>query len=93
MSISIAGRTVMIGDPLYHTGLRSWGTVIGYDGGSAKVEISTGGQPRTVYVQQGGRVNNVRVMYWHEPIIFDMPFQNIDKYQRLLDAITVEFPS
>lgn len=92
--ISVAGRQVFEGDPLYHTGFQAWGTVIGYDGGSAKLQIIGGnGQPRILYVQQGGLVNGARVIYWHEPLRLDLPFQNIAKYQRLMDNIVAEFPS
>jgi hypothetical protein len=94
MSITIAGRHVLLGDPLYHTGFKAWGTVVGFDGGSAKVQITgANSQPRVIFVQQGGRINGVRVMYWHEPLHLDLPFQNIDKYQRLIDHIIAEFPS
>lgn len=94
MSITVAGREVFVGDPLYHIGFKAWGVVSGYDTGSAKLELTgSGGQQRTLYVQQGGRVNGVRVIYWHEPILLDLPFQNVSKYQRLLDAIVAEMPS
>jgi hypothetical protein len=94
MSITIAGRHVLLDDPLYHTGFQAWGLVTGFDGGSAKLEINgANGQARTLYVQQGGRINGVRVIYWHEPIRLDLAFQNVTKYQRLLDNIVAEFPS
>jgi hypothetical protein len=94
MSITVAGRQVLLDDPLYHTGFKAWGVVIGFDGGSAKLEINgANGQQRVLYVQQGGLVNGVRVIYWHEPLRLDLPFQNITKYQRLMDNIVAEFPS
>lgn len=94
MSITITGRHVLIGDPLYHTGFKAWGTVSGYDGNSAKLDIiGANGQPRTLFVQQGGLVGGVRVIYWHEPLVFEVPFQSVSKYQRLLDAIVAEMPS
>lgn len=94
MSITITGRTVVIGDPLYHTGFKAWGVVTGYDGNSAKLDIiGANGLPRTLYVQQGGMVGGNRVVYWHEPLRFEVPFQSVTKYQRLLDAIVAEMPS
>lgn len=94
MSISIAGRIVTVGDPLYNTAMRAWGTVSGYDGLSAVLTITgNDGASRTLYVQQGGYVNNLRVIYWHEPLVLDLPFQNITKYQQVLNSLVTEFPS
>lgn len=92
MSIVIAGREVQLGNPLYHTGFKAWGTVTAFDIGSAKLAIiGANGLPRTLYVQTGGLVNGVRVIYWHEPLAFDLPMQNVDKYQNLLNALVTEF--
>lgn len=92
--IVIAGRTVQLNDPLYHTGFRAWGTVIGFESGSAKLNIvGANGLPRVLYVQNGGLVNNVRVVYWHQPLTLDLPVQNITKYQAVLDALVTEFSS
>lgn len=91
MSVVIAGRPVVLNDPLYHTAFKAWGTVIGFDLGSAKLQlIGANGQPRLVYVQTGGIVNGNRVVYWHAPLVLDLPVQNVDKYQRLLDALIAE---
>lgn len=91
MSITIAGRAVKVGDPLYHTGFQAWGTVDRFDGGSAVLSITgANGRPRKLYVQQGGMVNGVRVIYWHEPLVFDRPYADVTKYQRLLDALVAE---
>jgi hypothetical protein len=90
----IAGRHVLLDDPLYHTGFKAWGVVEGFDGGSAKLRLTgANGQTRIIFVQQGGFVNGVRVVFWHEPLRLDLPFQNITKYQRLMDNIVAEFPS
>lgn len=90
--IVIAGRTVLLNDVLYHTGFRAWGTVIGFDTGSAKLNIvGANGQARVIYVQTGGLVNGVRAVYWHEPLVLDLPFQNITKYQTVLNAVVAEF--
>lgn len=91
MSITIAGRLVKQGDPLYHTAFQAWGTVVGFDGGSAKLQLAgANGQTRILYVQQGGRVNGVRTVYWHEPLQLDLPQQDVTKYQRLLDNLVAE---
>lgn len=92
MSIVIAGRTVQQGDPLYHTAFKAWGTVVGFEVGSAKLEIIGGnGQPRILYVQNGGMSNAVRAVYWHEPIALDLPIQNIGAYQAVVDALVSNF--
>lgn len=91
MTITIAGRRVKQNDALYHTGFQAWGVVVGFDGGSAKVQIAgANGQSRILYVQQGGMVNGVRVVYWHEPLQLDLPRQDILKYQRLVDWLVSE---
>lgn len=91
--IVIAGRQVALGDPLYNTALQAWGTVDRFDSGAAVLRITgANGRPRELFVQQGGFVNGVRVIYWHEPIVLDRPYQNISKFQRLLDAIVEEMP-
>jgi hypothetical protein len=92
--ISVAGREVKIGDPLYHIGLRAWGTVTGSDVGSAILTITgANDQSRSLYFTAGGMVNGKRVIYWHEPLVLDVPYQNIGKYQAILNALVQEFPS
>jgi hypothetical protein len=90
--IVIAGRTVQLGDPLYHTGFKAWGTVVGFDTGSARLQIiGANAAPRILYVQTGGMVNGRRVIYWHEPLTLDLPVQNIGKYQAIVNALVSEF--
>lgn len=92
MSVVIAGRTVRKDDTLYHTGFKCWGKVIGFDGGSAKISIcGANGRERILHVQTGGKVNGKRCMYWHEPLKLDAPYQNIQKLQRVVDALVMEF--
>jgi len=94
MSVIIRGRTVKVNDPLYHIGFRTWGIVEGFDVGSAKLRIQgSNNQSRIVYVQNGGLVNGNRVIYWHEPLVLDVPYQNVSKYQAILDAVVGEFPT
>lgn len=92
MSVTIAGRTVKVGDPLYHTSFQAWGTVKGFDGDVAKLEIiGANGRSRTLYVQTGGIVNGKTVVKWHKPLELNLPYQDITKIQRVLDAIVSEF--
>jgi hypothetical protein len=92
--IVIAGRTVALNDVLYDTKFKAWGTVVGFDVGAAKLSIVGGnGVPRIIYVQAGGLVNGTRTVYWHEPLVLDLPVQNITKYQNVLNAIIAEFGS
>lgn len=94
MSVIIAGRPVVVGDALYHMQFRAWGVVEGYDpGGAAKLRITGGdGQSRVVFVLSGGLSAGQHVIYWHEPLILDLPVQNLSKYQTILDALVAEFP-
>lgn len=90
--ITIAGRQVQIGDSLYHIGLRAWGSVTGYDvSGVAKLTIAgANSNSRVLYVQQGGNVNGQRMVYWHEQLRLDLPRQDIQRYQRLVDLLVAE---
>ena len=93
MSIVIAGRQVEVGNSLYHTGFKAWGVVTGFDpSGPALLELAaSNNQTATLYVQNGGIVNNVRVVYWHAPLVLDLPTADITKYQTLLNALVTAF--
>jgi hypothetical protein len=94
MSIIVAGREVKLNDALYHIAFRAWGTVTGFDDGSAILTLQgANNQTRNLYFLTGGIVNGNRVIYWHEPIALDLPFQDIGKYQAVLDTLVREFPS
>lgn len=94
MTIKIAGRTVRKQDPLFHVGLNTWGVVEGFDVGTAILKISgANGAERRMFVQNGGMVNGVRAVYWHEPLVLDLPTQNIGAIQSVVDAIVAEFYS
>lgn len=89
--MNIAGRQVKIGDALYHIAFQAWGTVVGFDGGSAKIRIvGANGHERILYAQDGGRINGARMLYWHTPLELDVPVANIDKLQRIVDLLVQE---
>ena len=90
MTIAIAGRVVQEGDPLYHRGLQAWGTVVGFDVGIAVLRVIQGETSRTFRVQANGYINNVRQVFWHEPLWLDLPRQDVSAYQRILDAVLLE---
>lgn len=93
MSIIIAGRTVQNGDPLYHIGYHAWGVVKGFDStGPALLEINAGGgHKRTLFVANGGLINNKRLVFWHVPLVLDLPYANVTKYQALIDTAVEQF--
>lgn len=93
MSIVIAGRQVEVGNSLYHTAFKAWGVVKGFDpSGPALLELSAANnQKTTLFVQNGGVVNGVRVVYWHAPLVLDLPTADIAKYQTLLNALVQNF--
>lgn len=91
MSILIADRPVRVGDKLYHVGFESWGTVTRYDpSGSAELSMKGRGGIRKVLVQNNGIVTGRRMVYWHEPLRIDMPFQNVSSMQRVIDVLAKE---
>lgn len=86
--IKIAGRDVKVGDSLYHVGLKSWTRAVRYDpSGSLEVEVKTGGYNRKLMVTKGGKVNGVRQMYWHEPLVLDLPQYDITAYQNVVNLV------
>lgn len=85
-SILIAGKPVVIGDSLYHTGYQAWGRVTGFDMNTAILQIAG----RKVYVANGGIAAGMQQVQWHEPLRLNLPVRDITKYQRMLDAL-VEF--
>lgn len=94
MSIVIAGRQVAVGNSLYHVGFKAWGVVKGFDpSGPALLELTAGSQTVTLFVQNGGIINGVRQVYWHAPLVLDLPTPNTTKYQTLLDALVENFGS
>ena len=87
----IAGRQVKVGDALYHMAFQAWGTVIGFDGGSAKIRIvGANGHERILYAQNGGMINGARMLYWHTPLVLDAPVANIDKLQTVVNLLVQE---
>lgn len=87
----IANRLVKIGDTLYHKSLGVWGTVSRFDRtGSAVFEIKDGMRRRELIVQDGGLIFGKRQLYWHSPVVLDLPKQDISAIQRIVDAVASE---
>lgn len=89
MAIKIANRQVAVGDRLYHSKLGLWGTVTRFDtSGPAIMEIEVPPYgPRRLFVQNGGKINNERVVYWHEPLKLDLPTSDIRFMQSIVDLL------
>lgn len=86
--ISIAGKQVALGDMLYHTGLKVWAKAVRYDpSGSLEVQVQSAMGNRKMLVTQGGNVNGVRQMYWHEPLDLDIAVSDVSSYQALIDLV------
>lgn len=91
MTILIAGRAVKKDDKLYHRGFEAWGRVNRYDpSGSAEFIIKGHGGERKMLVQNGGMVNGRRLVYWHEPVLIDLPYSDISSVQRVVDVLAAE---
>lgn len=93
MSISIAGRNVVVGDSLYHIGFRAWGSVTGFDAsGPAILDLpGSGGQVRRLMVLNGGIINGQHVVYWHLPVSLNLPRSDISKIQAIVDLVVAEY--
>lgn len=87
MSITIAGRVVKKGDKLYHRGFNLWGTVTKLEDRSivATVQGVGNGNIREIRITNGGMVSGVRQIYWHEPLVLDLPTSDVSDYQRTVD--------
>lgn len=84
MAVIIAGREVKIGDTLYHVAFQAWGTVQRFDTNSAVLRLTLGNE---VFVASGGVTNGKRQVYWHQPLVLDLPVSNVSKYQEVLDYL------
>ena len=93
MSITIANRSVKIGDRLFHAAYSSWVTIKSFDStGAARAEAKTAdGRIFQLLIQQGGHQNGRRVLYWHEPLKLDIPSSDISKYQAVVDLLVQRF--
>lgn len=89
--ISIAGRVVPVGTPLYHTTMRAWGIVHEYDGPVAILRFELpNGRHRDVRLTDGGFSQGIRVAYWHPPLVLDLPTNSIVRFQRVVDLLVEE---
>lgn len=89
--MNIAGRTLKVGDTVYHRALDTWGVIIRFDRtGSAEFEIKGPKGNRVLMVQDGGIVNGRRQIFWHEPLFLDLPRRNISAIQRVVNAVADE---
>ena len=89
--ISIAGRTVPVDTPLYHTTLRSWGIVHSYDGPVAVLRFALpNNRTRDVRLTEGGFSQGIRVAYWHPPLVLDLPTASVVRYQHVVDLLVAE---
>lgn len=92
MEIKIAGRSVPVGARLYHLAWDTFGTVTGYDAsGSAELTlVNQSGFRRRIYVQNGGKVNGIKLVYWHKKINLDLPIDDISALQAVVDTVSTE---
>ena len=92
MEIKIAGRSVPIGARLYHMGWDTFGTVTGYDpSGSAELSIvSSTGARRRMFVTEGGYINGVKQVYWHDKIELYLPIEDVSTLQKVVDLFSGE---
>jgi len=86
MSIKIAGREVKTGDHLYHSRLGSFGRVLRVQSKNIELHVSTRqGAEVVFFVTEGGKINGEKLVYWHPPLVLDVPYRDISHLQALLD--------
>jgi hypothetical protein len=85
--ITIAGKNTTVGDELWHVGLRLWAQVTA----TGIVTINGVNDQKVKYsFTTGGVINGKKQLYWHSPLILDLPVRDISKYQRIMDALVKE---
>lgn len=85
---TIAGKPTVVGDELWHNGLRLWAqvtepgivTIKGINDQKVKYAFAT-----------GGTINGKKQLSWHQPLVFDVPSRDVTKYQALLDTAYAQF--
>jgi hypothetical protein len=85
--ITVAGKNTLVGDELWHIGLRLWArvtapgivTINGVNDQVVKYAFTT-----------GGFINGKKQLAWHSPLLLDLPVRDVSKYQRILDALVKE---
>lgn len=87
--IKIAGREVQIGNSLYHSSLRMWGSVARYDAsGAAVLEIAqSSGASRKLLITDGGTVAGRKEIFWHEPLFLDSPLSDVSDIQEIVNIV------
>lgn len=92
MEIKIAGRSVPVGARLYHIRWDAFGSVTGYDPtGSAIMKLTNrSGMERNIHVQNGGKVNGVKLVYWHKKIDLDLPIDDVTMLQTVVNTVSDE---
>lgn len=78
-----------VGDSLYHVRAGVWGQIVGFDPtGPAIFEVNTGDhRSRRILIQDGGKVNGIKMLKWHEPVSVDLPFSDVSRLQHLIDFL------
>lgn len=71
--ITVAGDQVAIGDRLFSRRMAGFGAVIAIQGTNAKLRVGTETKYRDLWFTDGGMVQGVKDLSWHEPIALDLP--------------------
>lgn len=86
--ITIANKTVNVGDELYHVGLRLWAKVTAP--GIVTIKGVNDQLVRYAFAT-GGLINGKEMLMWHQPIKLSLPTRDITKFQALLDTAVAQF--
>ena len=84
----ISGKNVALGNELWHMGFRQWATVV-QDTPHVIVELTDlSGRKYSFVATEGGLISGRRQLYWHQPLVLDVPDRDISKYQSFVDTLT-----
>lgn len=84
----ISGKQATIGSELWHIGFRQW-AVVTQTAPDTTVELTDlSGRKYSFVATDGGLIAGRRQLYWHQPLMLDVPERDISKYQAFVDTLT-----
>ena len=85
--MNIAGKPVLLGDELWHMGFRQWVRVVSVTPSTVVELVGVNGEKSKFVATEGGNIAGRRQLYWHQPLVLDLPDRDVSAYQIFVDAL------
>ena len=85
--MNIAGKPVLQGNELWHIGFRQWVKVVSTSPSTIVELTGANGEKSKFVVTEGGNIAGRRQLYWHQPLVLDLPDRDVSAYQTFVDAL------